>query len=159
MIPDPQKRAEYERLFVASTAPKRAAIRRPSDGKPVGPSEHQVQVAVIQWWRLQHQIYALPEFALFAIPNGGARDPITGARLKAEGVRAGALDLCLAAPRGTYHGWYGEMKVGDNKPTEKQQAFIAYLDSAGYKTGVHWTSESAIDSIREYLGCATKLSG
>src|SRR5688572_6150019 len=71
--------------------PKRDRIRRPSDGKPVGPTEHQEQCAVIQWWGHAHHSYQLPVFALFAIPNGGARDVITGARLKAEGVRRGAF--------------------------------------------------------------------
>jgi hypothetical protein len=76
--------------------PKRE-VRRPVDGKPVGPTEHQEQATVVSWWALQHQVYELPVFALYAIPNGGARDVITGSRLKAEGVRRGTPDLCLAA--------------------------------------------------------------
>lgn len=36
---------------------------------------------------------------LFAIPDGGRRDAVTGAHLKAEGVRAGVPDMFLAVPR------------------------------------------------------------
>lgn len=106
---------------------------------------------MISWWRLQHELYGLPVFALFAVPNGGARDAITGSRLKAEGVRRGALDLILAKPTTKYHGLFIEMKVGDNRPTIDQSAFIDYLDSAGYKTSVHWDAVSAINEIKEYL--------
>lgn len=132
--------------------PKQREIRRPADGKPVGPSEHQLQSAVIAWWDLACKGYSLPPIALFAIPNGGARDIITGARLKAEGVRRGVVDLFLARPIGAYRGFFIEMKAGDNKPSDKQEEFIAYVKDAGYWTGVYWTSEDAISAIKEYLG-------
>lgn len=139
-----------ESKLLAALPPKRE-IRRPVDKRPVGPSEHQVQAAVITWWHLQHGLYGLPVFALFAVPNGGARDAITGSLLKAEGVRTGALDLILAKPTAQYHGLFIEMKVGNNRPTIDQSATMDYLDNAGYKTSVHWTAESAITEIKEYL--------
>lgn len=130
--------------------PKADRIRR-ADGKPLTPTEHQEQVTLIQWWRLAHAQYQLPELALFAVPNGGARDAITGKLLKDEGVRAGALDLILAAARKGFHGLFVEMKVGDNKPSPNQLAFIEYLTSAGYKCAVHWSSKTAQQEIEEYL--------
>lgn len=132
-------------------APKRERIRRPVYGKPPQASEHQVQAAVISWWFLAHHQYRLPLIALYAIPNGGARDPITGSLLKAEGVRRGTPDLNLAVANRKYHGLYMELKVGDNQPSLEQQAFIAYLTSAGYKASVHWRAESAIEEIKSYL--------
>lgn len=132
-------------------APKRERVRRPVDGKPPTASEHQEQSAVISWWSHVCGKYRLPEFALFAVPNGGARDAITGARLKAEGVRPGALDLILAKPVGPYSGLFIEMKVGYNKPSSNQWSFIRYLESVGYKTSVHWNSASAIAAIEDYL--------
>ena len=131
--------------------PKKREIRRPVDGRPVGLSEHQEQCAVISWWGLACAAYGLPTFALFAIPNGGARDVITGARLKAEGVRRGVLDLCLAKPTTKHHGLYIEMKAGANKPSPEQQAYIEYLTGSGYQASVHWSAESAINAIKEYL--------
>lgn len=151
MIQDPDKRAEYEALYCKDLPPKRERVRRPVDGKPVGRTEHQEQVEVVGWWNTACGQYHLPNFALFAVPNGGARDAITGARLKAEGVRRGALDLVLAWPVKGFHGLFIEMKVGDNQTTEEQRDFIDYLDAAGYKTAVHWTAAGAIREIERYL--------
>lgn len=114
-------------------------------------SEHQLQASIISWWAHTHNLYALPEFALLAIPNGGARDAITGSRLKAEGVRPGVPDLLLAKPVGPYTGLWVELKVGYNKPSDAQFAFIAYLESVGYKASVHWDADSAIKAIEDYL--------
>ena len=144
------KREEYEARNPESDLlplPKPRGPRKPS----VGPSEHQEQSAVISWWRLVCTGYGLPLFALFAVPNGGARDAITGARLKAEGVRRGVFDLMLAAPRDQFHGLFLEMKVDDNKLTPDQQDFEKYLLSAGYCASAHWSADSAIAAIKEYL--------
>jgi len=115
------------------------------------PSEHQSQCAVISWWRLAHAGYGLPEFALFAIPNGGARDPITGSRLKAEGVRPGIPDLMLALKRGDYAGLVIEMKKIGNQTNATQKEALAYFGKAGYAWEVCWTSDAAIARIKSYL--------
>ena len=116
------------------------------------PSEHQSQAAVISWWRLVCGSYHLPEFALFAIPNGGARNLITGARLKQEGVRAGILDLMLAVKRSDFGGLFIEMKKLGKRPSPAQQEVMDYLARAGYERKVCWTSAAATAAIREYLG-------
>lgn len=55
------------------------------------PSEHQIQVAIMRYLD-----EALPaSYRAFAVPNGGNRDKITGAILKAEGVKAGAPDIVI----------------------------------------------------------------
>jgi hypothetical protein len=132
--------------------PKRDRLRRPVDGKPVGPTEHQEQATVVSWWALQHQAYELPVFALLAIPNGGARDVITGSRLKAEGVRPGSPDLCLAAPRRAHHGLYIEMKAQHGaRESDEQKKFGDYLTSAGYRFQFCYGADAAIALIKEYL--------
>lgn len=132
-------------------APKRDRIKR-ADGKPLVPTEHQEQAAVISWWHAAHGLYRLQIFALFAVPNGGARDAITGSLLKAEGVRPGTPDLILAAPTPAFSGLFIEMKkVGGAKPSPEQEAFIAYLLSAGYSASVHYGAASAIKEIEDYL--------
>lgn len=51
-------------------------------------SEHSEQCAFVEWLRWNH----IPHYA---IPNGGSRNRIEAARLKAEGVSAGhAADRC-----------------------------------------------------------------
>ncbi len=132
-------------------APKRERIRR-ADGKALVPTEHQEQAEVIKWWYVAHGKYRLPVFALFACPNGGARDAITGSLLKAEGVRPGAPDLILAAPTPAFSGLFVEMKKLDaGKPSDDQRAFIDYLLGVGYSASVHYGAASAIKAIEEYL--------
>ena len=129
--------------------PKRAApVRDPSI-----PSEHQLQSVVISWWRLACGAYKLPEFALFAVPNGGARDAITGARLKAEGVRSGIPDLMLATKRSEFSGLFIEMKRQRpaNAPSPAQKEVIAYLQAAGYCCRVCFGADDAIEALRTYL--------
>ena len=66
-------------------------------------SEHAEQVALFKW--AEFAAARWPELTLMhAIPNGGHRNKITAARLKAEGVRAGVPDICLPVARGGWHG-------------------------------------------------------
>lgn len=131
--------------------PKRDRIKR-ADGRPLVATEHQEQAAVISWWWTAHGRYRLPPFALFACPNGGHRDVITGSLLKAEGVRPGTPDLILAAPTPAFSGLFVEMKKTDGaKPSTEQKEFIAYLLSAGYSASVHYGAASAIKEIEDYL--------
>lgn len=59
--------------------------------------EHGNQMAVFKWARDNKD--RLPSLDLmFAIPNGGYRDGITAASLKAEGVKPGVPDICLPVP-------------------------------------------------------------
>ena len=70
------------------TVPK----RKPRKKRTVadGPTESQIQKACVKWFDAQYpELY----YNLWAVPNGGARNAITGANLKAEGVRPGVSDL------------------------------------------------------------------
>lgn len=159
MMPNERQRKErinaaFDHLglpqFKTELKPKRE--RRPRTFAD-GPSEHQLQAAVIQWWgRVHHQKYTLPLEALFAIPNGGARDPITGARLKAEGVRPGIPDLMLSVRLGYRAGLFIEMKAGRNDLSDAQSRVSQHLTGQGYTFAAAWSSEEAIKHIEEYLG-------
>jgi hypothetical protein len=88
----------------------------------------------------------------FAIPNGGHRDKITAARMKAEGAKAGVWDIFLPFPAGGFHGLFIEMKVGDNKLTSKQEEFEAALhNSYAFKVCYSW--EAAAAAMQEYVRC------
>lgn len=125
------------------------------------PSEHDSQRAVCDWWRLACKGYGLPEFALFAVPNGGARHPAVGRKMKAEGVRAGVPDLFLAVPRRfpaaeetpgfAFIGLFVEMKRRPNKPSAEQEAVILYLRKRGYHVVVAYSAEESIKAISAYL--------
>ena len=114
-------------------------------------SEHLEQKALIQWANLNLKIY--PELSLlFAIGNSGHRSPITGARLKEEGVRAGVPDLCLPVARGPYGSLFIEMKRRMGGIVSPQQRkWIKALREAGNKVEVCAGFIAARDEIIEYL--------
>lgn len=91
--------------------------------------ESKLQKACVHWFRYQYSRYAM---LLFAIPNGGSRNPMEAARLKAEGVTSGVSDLFLSVPRNGYHGLYIEMKFGKNTMSENQNKFRKAVTEQGY---------------------------
>lgn len=114
------------------------------------PDEHSEQVSLFRWWSLQYRDHPA---LLFAIPNGGARNAVTGARMKAEGVMAGVPDILLAASRQGFHGLWIELKrQKGGKVSEAQEGVIARLRRAGYRVEVckGWTA--AREAIENYLG-------
>lgn len=115
-------------------------------------SEHDSQSALITWWSYAHKRYGLPEFALFAVPNGGARHIAVAAKLKAEGVRKGIFDLCLTAPHNGFNSLWIEMKHGRNKLTPEQADFKAFIEGQGGMCAVCWDWQSARKEIEDYLG-------
>lgn len=113
-------------------------------------SEHDEQAALFQWAHYQQSI--TPELAmLYAIPNGGHRHKAVAAKMKAEGVKSGVLDVCLPVARQGYHGLYIEMKYGRNKPTPEQQEWARRLTEQGYKTVFCWSFYEAKNELEEYL--------
>lgn len=112
--------------------------------------EHDMQVCFIKWCRLSEQAH--PELKLlFAIPNGGYRSPVTGAMLKAEGVRAGVPDLGLPISRNGYNGLWIEFKHGKNKPTPAQAEYMALLKANGHAVYVCYSWHAAMDIVKLYL--------
>lgn len=112
--------------------------------------EHQAQVALFQWCGYQSRRY--PELALlFAIPNGGARSLSQGARLKAEGVKAGIPDMLLPVARGGFHGFFIELKAPDGTVQDNQKKWAADLAAQGYKAEVIYGWQNARDALIEYL--------
>ena len=120
------------------------------------PSEHQMQAAVIQWWRLNCKRFYIDERLLFAIPNGGARNAITGSLLKAEGVRKGVPDLFLAVRSspgdGTAYrnGCFIEMKRKGGKISQEQTSYLRELANEGYEAHVCYTVDAAIKELERY---------
>jgi len=119
-------------------------------GAGIKHTEHGEQSALFDW-ALGAQ-YQYPELALmFAVPNGGARAITTARKLKAEGVRAGVPDIFLPAPRGNKHGLFVELKVGRNRPSEIQQAWIDSLQEQDYAVEVCYGFDEAQAAIVKYL--------
>lgn len=114
------------------------------------PSEHAEQCALFEWWNYQapKEIRNL----LFAIPNGGARDKVTGARLKAEGVRRGIPDMFLAMPKNGKAGLWIELKRSQGGIVSSEQAaMVSALLMQGYEAVICKGWLQAKDFIQRYL--------
>lgn len=89
---------------------------------------------------------------MFAIPNGGERNVIVAAKLKAEGVRANVPDIFLPAPRGPWHGLFIEIKKpGKHHVQPGQKECIAKLQALGYGACVCVGWQEAVKVIENYL--------
>jgi hypothetical protein len=95
---------------------------------------------------------------LFAIPNGGRRDAITGARLRDEGVLAGVPDLMLAVPAHGKAGLFIEVKAPKGgRVSRTQMEVMAKLEASGYAVAVAKGSREIIESIERYLKDEEKI--
>jgi hypothetical protein len=103
-------------------------------------TEHQLQKAMVKYLG-----WVLPDDAIFfAIPNGGARNSVTGANLKAEGVKAGAFDLMII--------WRGisigvEVKTPKGRVSKEQLLF----HEQARRSGVFATVVRSVDDLQDYL--------
>lgn len=115
------------------------------------------QITLFSWAEFAKNKY--PELDLmYHVPNEGKRSAATGARLKAEGLKAGVPDVCLPTAHGGYIGLYIEMKVKPNKPTEQQKQWLRDLREAGHFTAICYTWEEAKDLIEEYIRLPLTIS-
>ncbi len=117
------------------------------------PPEHAEQVVLLHWWEMQARAKGIAVEHLFAIPNGGNRNAITGARLKAEGVRAGIPDLMLALPVLNRPGLFIEMKrKKGGRLGREQERILQLFSAAGYAVAVCHGCDEAREVICRYLG-------
>lgn len=108
--------------------------------------EHRLQCDCVTWFRVQY-----PDLVLFAPPNGGRRDIVTGARLKAEGVVAGVADLILLEPNANYHALCIEMKTAKGRQSDSQKAWQEAVTKHGYLYVVVRSFDDFRTLINNYL--------
>ena len=123
--------------------------------------EDHLQAECVRWFRYQY-----PNVVIFAIPNGGSRNPIEAAKLKRTGTLAGVADLFVMKAKWVdedieifgftdyyckYHGLFIEMKVGKNKQTPAQVEFQEYCQQAGYEYQVCRSFDEFKEVIENYL--------
>lgn len=120
----------------------------PQPRKKPDDEEHRIQVHCVRWFRLQY-----PEYAdlLFAIPNGGRRDAITGAKLKDEGVIAGVSDLIFLKPNRFYGSLCIEMKKPKGKQSASQKAWQQTVERAGSKYALCFSFDDFKREVTDYL--------
>lgn len=134
-------------------APRPAQDRRKPRKAPVVPgrgSEHAEQAAFIAMCALhqaQHPALAL----LYAVPNGARTSISVARRLKAEGLRAGVLDMHLPVARGAHIGLWIEFKYGKNTPSSEQEWWMDALTEQGHHCVVCYSAEAALAEVLAYL--------
>lgn len=113
----------YEEII--KLASKTKSRKKPTD------DEHKIQCACVKWFRLK---FPKLRNILFAIPNGGRRDAVTGAKLKEEGATSGVSDLILLKSNRFYGGLCIEMKKpgGYQSPAQKEWQKDAETNGAKY---------------------------
>lgn len=111
--------------------------------------EHRLQCACVRWFAYQH-----PELRgrLFAVPNGGRRDAVTGAKMKAEGVVAGVADLILLVRSGDFGALLIEMKTPKGRQSDSQREWERLVTARGeYLYRICRSLEEFITLIESYL--------
>ena len=112
------------------------------------PSEDQEQYAFVQWMEYKR-------ITFIHVPNGGNRSYLTGARLKAQGVKAGFPDLIIfdIPPKSPqFRGVAIEMKrKKGTKATPEQEEWIEKLNKIGWFATVCNGANSAV-RVMEELG-------
>ena len=124
------------------------AEEQPRQRRRNADEEHRLQCACVQWFRAQHPKY---RHNLFAVPNGGRRDKVTGAKLKAEGVLAGVADLILLKSNASHGALLIEMKTGSGKQSEVQGRWQRAIEKDGYKYVLCRSIEDFMREINAYL--------
>lgn len=109
--------------------------------------EHELQKAYFQWARLHPEAKRA-----YAVPNGGQRNVVVAAKLKAEGVRKGVLDVHVPLARGGAHGLWIEHKAGKNSLSPEQIDEAHALVDSGFAVVVVWDDPAlSISATKQYL--------
>jgi hypothetical protein len=140
------------------TAGQEAHIVRQCNDLAKADTEHAHQRAFFGWlaWMKQLAIYPRAD-RMFAIPNGGKRDPITAARLKAEGVKPGVPDTFFPVPNfehasyRTRHGLFLEFKKAKGKESGKQSEWIACAIADEYAAATVYSWKDAVAAFIDYV--------
>ncbi len=111
--------------------------------------EHRIQCSCVKWFNLK---YPKLKGRLFAVPNGGRRDTVTGGKLKAEGVTAGVSDLILLKSNRDYGALLIEMKKkgGYQSPSQKEWQKII-CENGEYKYVLCFSLDDFIREVDDYL--------
>lgn len=131
------------------------AIAGKTGGQAFSASESVEQQCLFRW--AEYVKGAYPELKLlYHIPNGGRRSKGEAGRLKAEGVKAGAPDVCLPVARNGFHGAYIELKKQGGRVSPGQIRWLRDLEGQGYFTAVCYSWEAAAALLKDYLDGKTE---
>lgn len=110
--------------------------------------ESALQKNCIKWFRLQ---YPALSKAIFAVPNGGHRNAVEAAIMKAEGIVAGVSDVILLTARGGYHSLCIEFKTEKGRQTDLQKQWQKVAEENDNKYIICRSLEQFQNEINNYL--------
>lgn len=157
------RKVEPQRTAVATREPPAAGKPHRGNRAASLEAEHHEQVALINKVRELEPAY--PELELlFAVPNGGHRNISVAKKMKAEGVRAGVLDLFLPVARWPHPGCAIEMKAEyryvdpdgqartrRGSTSDAQDWWIEKLRAQGWRVEVCYSAGAAMEVLLGYL--------
>jgi len=108
------------------------------------PAEDAEQSTLVSWFRLTYK-----DYIIYAIPNGGNRNPIEAKTLKQTGTLAGIPDLCVLTDKGMFFIEMKKQKGGNLSKVQKEM--IPRIEHLGYKVIVGYGFRDAKEKIEEYL--------
>ena len=110
-------------------------------------TEHEIQVNCVDYFRLRY-----PKGLIYAIPNGGQRNVIVAAKLKAEGVLSGVPDLHIPMAKKGFNGLYIELKNGKfGKVSDNQKTIMEKLKNEGHKCEVCRSFDEFKNIVDNYM--------
>jgi hypothetical protein len=116
----------------------RTGTKKPKSGTKRTYPERAIQTAIVKALKK----YAKPQYCFwYAIPNGGKRDVITAARLKAEGVQPGAPDLGFVLPFGLAA--FLEIKASKGRQSVQQEFIEKQIEALGGRYAVAHSVDEA----------------
>jgi len=86
-------------------------------------SEHEEQRELVKWFRQTYR-----GVKIYAIPNGGHRNKIVAAKLKAEGVLPGVSDLHVPA----WNLWIEMKREKGGRLSPDQKSWGEYVEALGH---------------------------
>lgn len=108
-------------------------------------TEDQLQAQCFQWCNnaYRHLCY------IFAVPNGGTRDPREAMKFKATGTRAGVADLVILMPGARTV--FIELKVEKGKQSDSQVFFEKTVTGMGFEYHICRTFEEFKNLIEKII--------
>jgi hypothetical protein len=109
-------------------------------------TEDRLQISCARFLNLQY-----PKALWFHTPNGGSRNKIEGAKLKAMGTKKGVSDILIIERNKSFVGLAIELKILPNKPTLEQIEFLYQLKLRGWDTAVIYSIDAFIEKVIKYF--------
>ena len=107
-------------------------------------SEHSLQVQLLA----EFEVRKARDVNIVASANAGHRSLRMGARMKAEGLQAGAADLCIMLPGGKV-AWL-ELKTATGRQSLAQKGFEAKCRRLGHPYALARTLDEAIEALTQW---------